>query len=229
MSVCSCKDLINDFDENIKDKPSLCMAYLSHLAYHSQEHITYVANKTKAKRLKLYNEKGTQAFLIEYDSFVAVSFRGTTNERIDIKTDLRFWRKMWYGIKVHTGFAEALERILVDVITDVVGIKGKPVYYTGHSLGGALATLLCIPLQPDHLITFGCPRVSGGSDFKNIFNNVAVKRYINTWDLIAYLPQAIFGYTHPTKSIVIHNRLMNPLRAHYSTEYIKKIQEYYET
>ncbi len=228
MTICSCKELINNFDESIRDKPSLCMAYLSHLAYHSFEHIQYIANKTKAHKLRMYDRNGTQAFLIEYDTFVAIAFRGTTGEKVDLRTDFKFWRKPWFGLKVHTGFANALDQILADVLGDLIQIRGKKIYYTGHSLGGALATLLCVPYSPDVLITFGCPRVSGGKDFKDIYNDIEVKRYINTWDLIAYLPQAIFGYSHPTKSIIIHNEFMNPLKAHYSTEYIKKIDQYYK-
>jgi hypothetical protein len=225
--ICSCKDLIENFDTSIKNKPSLCMAYLAHLAYHNFDFIQSVADKTNANSIKFYSHTGTQAFLIEYESFACVAFRGTTSEKTDIRTDFKFWKRDWFGIRAHHGFTSALDKILPDLLEDLQLVVNKPIYYSGHSLGGALATLLCVAYTPTYLATFGCPRVASGANFKNVFEKIKVRRFINLWDIVSYVPQTFFGYSHISKPIIIYDKLINPFKAHYSTEYIKRIDDYY--
>ncbi|MEM9928493.1 MAG: lipase family protein [Bacteroidota bacterium] len=60
----------------------------------------------------------------------------------------------WGGAKVHTGFGTALEsvldRLMAELDTPETGAapdQGKPIYLTGHSLGGALAVLAAYRLK----------------------------------------------------------------------------------
>ncbi|MEM9527321.1 MAG: lipase family protein [Bacteroidota bacterium] len=56
----------------------------------------------------------------------------------------------WSGSKVHAGFGTALESIIDRIISELNGpaaASNKPVYVTGHSLGGALAVLAAFRLK----------------------------------------------------------------------------------
>ena len=87
------------------------------------------------------------------DRAVYLVFRGTRpgpHESADLKTVLGGWTaNIDYrlhdlgGYRVHRGFArevEAVERSLRELALDH-GAERKPLYVTGHSAGGALATL----------------------------------------------------------------------------------------
>ena len=99
-----------------------------------------------------------------------VSFRGTENEQ-DWKTNLRCSLtpvdspqaegRVATG-KVHQGFLEAFRSVRGQVDRYLPCAVGLPVFITGHSLGGALATLGAAHLSGWGLAacyTFGAPRV----------------------------------------------------------------------
>lgn len=96
--------------------------------------------------------------------------------------------------------------------------KGSPikVYLVGHSLGAAIATLLCFPLKKllaeidttlvVSLVTFGSPRV-GNSAFKTVIDAALIGgeciRVVNDFDVVTYAPFSIPGseidYEHVSK------------------------------
>jgi hypothetical protein len=106
---------------------------------------------------------------------------------------------------VHKGFSAALDLVWPDVLAQVKRSKG-PIFITGHSLGGALATLTALRLMllndPNvkvaALYTFGSPRV-GDDRFANLFNTLREKRglklrrYVNNNDLVAMIPDRAIG------------------------------------
>jgi len=118
------------------------------------------------------DEKGTQCFVSHNDDFAIVCFRGTeASEPQDILTDLKVRPTgNSKGNEVHTGFKEALDHVWNDIkgkldkITDA-GKNGIKVWFTGHSLGAALATLAADRYPTAQgVYTFGSPRV-GDSRF----------------------------------------------------------------
>lgn len=102
-----------------------------------------------------------------------------------------------YGIKgeVHKGFyIQAREIIRSPLFNDqfIFNLKGKELYVTGHSLGGAVATILAAyffeqgykPL----LYTFGSPRV-GNTVFTQYYNDKFTHfRHVNDFDIVPVLP-----------------------------------------
>ena len=139
---------------------------------------------------------GTQAFIAHNSDFIIVCFRGTEMDRRDILTDLKIRLvQSAYGGKVHQGFKEALDSVweemydYLDIITDFGSSKIK-VWFTGHSLGGALATLAATRYaRPQGIYTTASPRCGDKQFCKMIPKNYW--RFVNNNDVICMLPPAI--------------------------------------
>ena len=123
------------------------------------------------------------------------------------------------GAKFHQGFIEALAEIWTPLLTAIktaVGANRRPVWVTGHSLGGALAQLAAWRLHrnfiPVHqLYTFGAPMI--GNDlaaeaFQRTFPN-KIFRFVDTRDLVPKLPTVSLQsneYKHSLEEVVLGPR-----------------------
>lgn len=98
--------------------------------------------------------------------------------------------------KVHSGFCHDIQSILAPVIAAVTALdpSQNKVYVTGHSKGGALASLgayllahAAIPIQ--QVVTFASPR-TGDPDFRAGYQKVIPNqiRYENYGDLVPLVP-----------------------------------------
>jgi len=139
---------------------------------------------------------GTQALVLFNDENVFICFRGTEPTQIkDIKTDIKAYLvklNKANNCKVHQGFRDAFLRIRKPLLETLAtkNFKDKPIFITGHSLGGALATVATKELTHPHQIaacyTFGSPRV-GDDDFVNGIKS-PVYRIVNAADAVTMLP-----------------------------------------
>jgi triacylglycerol lipase len=102
------------------------------------------------------------------------------------------------GARFHRGFIEALEEIWTPFFSEVKALhtkKKRPVWVTGHSLGGALALLSAWRLQrqfiPIHQVyTFGAPMIGNDAAkqaYAKVFPN-KVFRFIDERDMVPLLP-----------------------------------------
>jgi triacylglycerol lipase len=111
---------------------------------------------------------------------------------------------------LHTGFDAAVGTVWSAIQTAIAtpATPGQPVFFTGHSLGGALAVLAAMraaaafPTQPIIVYTFGSPR-TGGSAFFNAYPlNGSTFRLIHGTDIVPTVPTAQPGdYRHVGQSI----------------------------
>ncbi|MHC1744591.1 MAG: hypothetical protein AB9873_16390 [Syntrophobacteraceae bacterium] len=126
----------------------------------------------------------------------------------DLSTDFAFGLvDSKQGGKVHRGFKEGLDEVWdkrtldetldeEDRCKDEGGLckylndrahSGRTIWFTGHSLGAALATLAADRFgNVQGLYTFGSPRV-GDAEFKNDFQ-VSAYRFVNNNDIVARVP-----------------------------------------
>ncbi len=133
-----------------------------------------------------------------------LAFRGTKNLR-DLLTDGNAWLDSIdnYPGLVHRGFAHAVHD-LWKWFGWRFGQRG--VWITGHSMGGAMATLASVRLKAAGVnvagvYTFGCPRV-GDSEFSQAYG-AAQFRVIDAIDFVPHLPAA-FAYRHVGTAVTVN-------------------------
>jgi triacylglycerol lipase len=154
----------------------------------------------------LIDQEGTQCYIAWTSTFVIVAFRGTQpDERVDILHDVEFPLTAFdtTGENVHEGFKEGLDVAWDAVEAQLRKVGGRSVWFAGHSLGAALATLAADRLlirsgQRAGVYTLGSPRV-GDRAFVNGFNarhGGRAFRYVNHHDLVTHLPPESFGFGH---------------------------------
>lgn len=137
----------------------------------------------------------TRGFVASNEEAVVVAFRGT-DDVADWLTNLDAIQtgafKKVYGGKVHEGFARALNSVWHKVVNriELLRTKKQRIWVTGHSLGGALATLagrrLGKAMKPAGIFTFGQPRV-GDPQFAKKFK-LTMHRFVNDRDLAPRVP-----------------------------------------
>jgi hypothetical protein len=181
---------------------ALC-AELSRVAYigferneAGRQRASDILRKAGFTREEFISAGGTECFVArDIDAnLTVVAFRGTAGLR-DLITDLMAWRVRWGpGGMVHAGFSRALRKIWPRLVLSLGAHEGR-VLYTGHSLGGALATLAATLVPPDALFTFGSPRV-GDAAFVELLSGARVSRLADCADLVCNVPPAWLGFSH---------------------------------
>jgi triacylglycerol lipase len=176
------------------------MAKLANAAYLDPKEGKKTYKKLGYKGVWFLEESGAQGYVVVNDEEVVLCFRGTEpDEFSDITADLNaIPDKAQSGGFVHNGFQEELNKIWdeVEVLVDKQ-LKEKKLYITGHSLGGAMATVAASRLRfkVAGLFTFGSPRV-GTRKFVKSFDFVRHYRHVNNNDIVTKVPMAIMGYRH---------------------------------
>ena len=143
---------------------------------------------------KKFNEKGTQAILVSNGAMLVLAYRGTEPDRVkDIKADLNAFQEDCNTTgRVHRGFSDAYEAVRKKVVDELAKPEyaEQALYITGHSLGGAIATLATKRLK--HVgghaatYTFGSPRVGNEEWVAGI--KTPVYRIVNSADIVPMLP-----------------------------------------
>jgi len=187
---------------------SLKCARLSKAAYNKNG---YLINK---KYLIEDKKTDTQCYVFVKNYITYIVFRGTEKKLRDILTDLFAFKKEipfknTKGIRVHRGFLSAYMSVRNKILDKVLELENSHITVTGHSLGGALATLCAVDLQKNsfgiiQINTFGSPKV-GNKRFSNSFDNriPPYNRYINRFDMVSIVP---FSCRHCGKKIKLKGK-----------------------
>lgn len=144
---------------------------------------------------------------------VAVSFRGSDNVA-NFLTDANIGTvkyeddKICQNCKVHRGFYNSYVRLgkqgLKAAIDEAVNSNPSyQVFFTGHSLGGAVANLAAAGFRQEHpsatikLYTYGQPRVGNG-DFADYVNKKVPENYrvVHQKDIVPHKPAYFINYRH---------------------------------
>jgi len=192
----------------IKNKPYI-MAILSGLAYGEPSEVNKKFRKHGFYDTKFCNKRGAQCYVVWNDTDAVICFRGTEpKEMSDIKADLNAIQKQGLHNKgdVHGGFQGEINKIWDLILEKVNELKNHKIYITGHSLGGAMATICAKRLQEQKievqcLYTYGSPRVGDRRWVKSL--QIPHYRFQNNNDVVCKVPFWFMGYRHHGKSVYI--------------------------
>jgi len=153
----------------------------------------------------------TQCYVANNDEFAIMSCRGTESFSLaDWATDFDYTLvPAQNGGNIHQGFKVALDDVWEPLSAHVAKLKaeGKSLWFTGHSLGGALAQSaadrICLSTascEVDGVYTYGSPG-TGDQAYADDFHAPHYRTvYYN--DPVPRLSGSLFGYTHNPGEII---------------------------
>jgi predicted lipase len=184
----------------------------------SYDNYYMAANGIKYIPMLVGNE---DAYIYETQDETIIAFRGTVFSNIyNLFTILRFDEADYHGFKVHAGFAEYARHIEVKLTQYLPSLK-KPITLVGHSMGGALAALSSLYINPSQIVTFGCPKYVKSSEK---FPDYDITNIIDGIDIVTYLPP--FWYKRVGEDFRIKSSY-NPITSHFANSYLDSLNKYY--
>lgn len=154
----------------------------------------------------------TQGFVASSDTYALAVFRGTEKGSLgDALSDILSWKLSEGGCKVHFGFRAALNSVWPTVAKLLAPHRDKALFFTGHSLGAALATLAVSRLEGlprVSLHVYGSPRVGDRAFCEKVSRHAPgrVARFVNSKDVVTLLPSRRWGFAHVEKEHYIDSR-----------------------
>lgn len=160
----------------------------------------------------------TRGFLGVCETHAVLAFRGTNPTTLpNWLTDVvvKLVTTSDYDGRVHHGFNSALRQSWKHLERQIARIGDRPLYLTGHSLGGALAVLAACRLAKDGLApraiyTFGSPRV-GDRAFCAGYR-LPTYRIVNRLDLVPQMPLASVKRLLPDKLRLTNEKILGALK-----------------
>jgi predicted lipase len=137
-------------------------------------------------------------FVVKNTAFIVV--RGTKNITNGLRDILALPVVSPKGYLCHAGFMSGYKEIITNVKHKLRKLDNHKLVFTGHSFGGAVATLLC-EYFGGTLVTFGSPRVYFRFSTHPELNHIRVIRDDDPIPLMPY-----FTYCHRTEPYIIKDK-----------------------
>ena len=156
-------------------------------------------------KVTFLDNSGSQGYVLENKNEIIVVCRGTeTKEPIDMIQDIKLWyvSEPRVGL-VHDGFKTSADLLWPTVYDQIQNHKSKPVYFTGHSLGAAMASVMAVRMlhdsdmaKPKKLFTYGSPRAFSFISSCIACSGIEHHRWVNNLDIVTRSPGMLMGYRH---------------------------------
>jgi triacylglycerol lipase len=185
---------------------SLLFAKLASIAYN--DNVKEVKKQVKDlgfTTVEFYNREGAQAYRFMNKEDLVIACRGTQpSEFNDIAADLKAAPVVSETVsRVHRGFKAEVDELWPMVLEDITRTqnKDKKLWFCGHSLGAAMATIMTARCyyednvrDAEELYTYGSPRAG----WKGYVNTMQTKhhRWVNNNDIVTTVPPWFIGYKH---------------------------------
>lgn len=190
----------------------LLFAELSSASYLDEPSCRATVEPIGFDEVTFFDRDGAQAYRLENHTDIVLACRGTEPTDInDVKADADAAFAVIETVgRVHRGFNTEVDD-LWPRLKDTLGATDKNVWFCGHSLGGAMATISAgrcyhdaLPIEPSGLFTYGSPRV-GDKQYIN-WCTFEHKRFVNNNDIVPRLPPRLFGFRHHGEDIYINRK-----------------------
>ena len=200
-------------------RKSLLFSELSMIAYNDPNEAERAVNLIGFPVSIFFDYDGAQGYFFENDRDAVIVCRGTEpHEWNDIHADANVGTVLAETSgRVHRGFKKEADD-LWPLIEKHIKVLDKTLWFTGHSLGAAMATICAYRCyssdecaNPTELYTYGSPRVGN----KSYVNSLSVKHYrwVNNNDIVARVPPVWMGYRHTgTEMYLNRNGLLRSLK-----------------
>lgn len=188
---------------------ALAMAELAMIAYNDEAEAQRAAQAIGFSEAKLFDHDGSQAYRFRNEHDVVLACRGTEpTEWNDIQADANAVMSVVGTLgNVHSGFNREVND-LWPVLEEALRGNQQPVWFCGHSLGAAMATICayrCVSSTelptPQELHTFGSPRVGCRRYVRHAQLNHY--RWVHNNDVVTRVPPAWMGYRHCGREVYL--------------------------
>lgn len=201
--------LIRPIADLTRLQQSLLFAELSQIAYMPPEPALRCVRTIGFEESLYLDRDGAQAYCFRNDNDCVMVCRGTEpSEWNDVKADVNAVAVLAETIgRVHSGFKREVDD-LWPTLERILATNRQPLWFAGHSLGGAMATICAgrskvswLGLNPEALFTYGSPRVGDRAYLDHC--RLVHFRWVHNNDIVTRLPPAWFGYRHGGRELYI--------------------------
>jgi hypothetical protein len=184
------------------------MMWLSQLAYETDDRdkVDQILKAWKLERRAFGPDTPTTSLVPPKARFIVAVGRGATfvtfsgTDPLSIKDWITDFTLAPIPNVFHQGFVEAVDAVRSDIEMAIrSGGAEQPLFFTGHSMGGALANIAALRaleagLRATAVYTFGGPR-TGGQDFFEAYEPLGEStfRLVNGNDIVPAVPPGLLG------------------------------------
>ena len=182
------------------------MMWLSQLAYETDDSdkVDKILKAWRLEKLGFGADTPTPSLVPPIARFIVAAGRGAIfvtfsgTDPLSIKDWITDFTLAPFPNVFHQGFVEAVDAVRSDIEVAIrSGGTGQPLFFTGHSMGGALANIAALRaldagLRATAVYTFGGPR-TGGRDFFKAYESLGENtfRLVNGNDIVPAVPPSL--------------------------------------
>lgn len=193
-----------DTNKLIEDYNDLFCLFLSQIVYFSEPFIEKYLTQLGSTSVSIVKYDGPRAVCLHINDVNYVSVKGLSGRnKEEWPIILNFLAKEFEGTEAHGGFV-LTARKLIPHVKEFLAVHPGNTVLTGHSMGGALATLTCLAVSGCKIVTFGSPKTVE-KDALKAFTAWDLNHYRINTDFVTHLPP--FIYERPGKHITKRKRL----------------------